>query len=149
MTPEPWGQHGRQQGAVQSHGRHQVLVQFLRPLRIVQGRKAAPWRARAAEHIDEHVDAAPLLDHRLRHRGRALGRREIGGDVAHAFGRMRGHGARRGHDPHTGFVQSLHNCSAYASRSARDQRAPARQLKIEAHAVISSDAIRPRSRPKW
>ena len=57
-----------------------------------------------------------LLEHRLRHRGRAFGRREIGSDEAT---RLRSHragaGARRGHDLHAGVVQALHDRSADAS----------------------------------
>jgi hypothetical protein len=80
------GHHAGQQSAVEPHGRHQVLVQFLRPLRVVQGCKAASRCARAAKHVDEDINAAFLLEHRLRHLRRAFGCREVSGDVADTFG---------------------------------------------------------------
>ncbi len=46
------------------------------------------------------------------------------------------------------LLQRLHHRRPDALGAARDQRTPARQLKIERHAVISSEAISAPSRQK-
>jgi len=39
-------------------------VQFLEPLGVIERRESTARRAGAAEHVDEDVDAAELLQHR-------------------------------------------------------------------------------------
>ena len=68
--------------------------------------------------------------------------------TGHAFNRLPRCRARGGHHLHTGSVQALNDRGADAFGSPGDQRPQALQLKIEAHAVISSAAISPRSRRK-
>src|SRR6266481_5587450 len=53
--------HRRQQSAIETNCGHQVLVQFLGPLGVVERRESTARRAGAAEHVDEDVDAAELL----------------------------------------------------------------------------------------
>src|SRR5882724_3814352 len=140
--------HRRQQRTIKTNGRHQVLVQLLRPLRIVERRESAARRAGATEYIDKDVDATELLKHRLGHRAGAFGSREISSEKVHAFEWPGRNGTCRGHDLRSGVTESFYNSGSDSLRSAGDERTAIREFEVEAHGAISRDAIFPRSSRK-
>src|SRR5438876_2935382 len=140
--------HRRQQGAIKTNCRHQVLVQFLAPLAVVERRESTARRVGAAEHVDEDVDTAELLQHRLGERAGAFRGRKISGKKAHAVDRLRRRRARRSYDPCSGVTESSHDCGADTFGAAGYQHAPVGELQIKAHGVISRNAIFRRSRRK-
>src|SRR5258708_35796142 len=140
--------HRRQQSAIETNCGHQVLVQFLGPFGVVERRESTARRVGAAEHVDEDVDTAELLQHRLGDRASAFRGRKISGKKAHAVGRLRRRRARRSHDPCSGVTQSSHDCGADTFGAAAYQHAPIGELQIKAHGVISRNAIFPRSSRK-
>ncbi len=80
--------HRRQQCPVEADGRHQIEVQLLRPLPIVENGKAAARRGGAAQHIDENIDTAKSLERGGGDDGAALRRGDVGRDVTDALGRI-------------------------------------------------------------
>src|SRR5258705_3462941 len=99
------------------------MVELLHPLLVAECGKSAAGCAGAAEHVDEDVDTAELLEHRTRHRARALGRRKVGGQIVHTVGRPRRRGASCGHDPRPSVAERLHYRGTYALRAPRHERA--------------------------
>lgn len=51
--------------AVETDGWHQVLVQLLRPLHVIERPESAPWCPRAPEHVHKNVNATLVFEHRL------------------------------------------------------------------------------------
>lgn len=142
------GDHRRQQRAIEADGRHQVLVQRIRPFPIIESYKAAARRARPAENIDDDVDTAEPVQNGFGDCIASFSGGEVGGDVTHAIGRVRRDGARRRDDAGAGVSQNLHHSRANAFRSAHHERATVLKLEIEAHGAISSVAIFPPAMPK-
>src|SRR5258708_34904759 len=142
------GNHGRQQGAIGTNCGHQVLVQFLEPLVVVERRESAARRAGTAKHVDKDVDAAELLQHRLGDHTGAFRGREISSNEAHAVVRLRRRRTRRSYDVRSRVTECPHDCGADTFGAAGYQRALIGELQIKAHGVISRNAIFPRSSRK-
>ena len=140
--------HRRQQGAIETNCRHQVLAQFLEPLVVVERRESAARRAGTAKHVDKDVDAAELLQRRLGDHTGAFRGREISSNEAHAVGRLRRRRARRSHDVRSRVTECPHDCGADTFGAAGYQRALIGELQIKAHGVISRNAIFLRSSRK-
>src|SRR4029434_3055669 len=100
------------------------------------------------KHVDQDVDAAPILQDGLSQPTRAFRRRQVGSDVGDPLRRLRWHGARGCRHASAGFREGLHDCSAKAQRAAGYHGPQAIQVKVEAHPVTSRLAIRPHSRRK-
>src|SRR5258708_19764089 len=137
--------HRWEQGAIQTDGRHQVLVQLLRPLRVVERCESAARCAGATKHVDEDVNATELLQHRVGDRAGAFGSRKICGEIAYALSWLVGHGARGGHDLCSGAAEGLNDGGSDSLRSTCYQGAAVCQVALAPHCVISTHPIFPPS----
>jgi len=130
------GDHRRQQRSIETDRRHQVLVELVLPLIVAQRGEPAAGRARAAQHIDDDVDAAQPPPDLAGDGGAAVGRREIGGDVTGTVtGAVPPVGNRAGRRQHrrAGAGQGLHDGGADAFGAAGHQRPATAEFKVEAH----------------
>src|SRR5258708_20848415 len=138
--------HRWEQGAIQTDGRHQVLVQLLRPLRVGERCESAARCAGATKHVDEDVNATELLQHRVGDRAGAFGSRKICGEIVYVLSWLVGHGARGGHDLCSGAAESLNDGGSDSLRSTCDQSAAGGVMAIATHRGISTHPTSPPAR---
>ena len=110
------------------------------PRLVVECGEPAGRRLRAAEHIDDDVDAAQVLERALCDKGAPLSRRDVRRDVVHAGKRVAPNRASRGHHVRAVLSQHFDDGGADSLRPGRDERSATRESKIEA--IL----IRPRPR---
>lgn len=82
-------EHGREQGAIQTHSWHEVEVELLGPFGIGKRCEATGWSRRSADHVDQYVDAAKVVECRIDRMLHSVGTSEIGSDVLDLVQRMR------------------------------------------------------------
>ena len=97
-------------------------------------RRPAP---RAAEDVDDDVDAAEMVESASRDTGAALGCRDVRCDVVHAGKGVARNRAGRGHDFRAVLRQHLDDRGANPFRSGRHERATSGELEIEARTAES------------
>src|SRR5438874_2324448 len=77
---------------------------FINPLRAVEHGKAASWRRRTSDDVDNDVDPAKAVTNRLGHDRAAFGSGDIGGDEQLGIGQLGGCGAGGGEDRGAGLA---------------------------------------------
>ena len=123
----PLREHGRQQRAIEPHRRHQVEIDLFPPRLVVECGEPAGRRLRAAEHVDDDVDAAQVVEGALSDKGATLSRRDVRRDVVHAGKRAARNRASRGHHARAVLSQHLDDGGADSLRPGRDERSAARE----------------------
>jgi hypothetical protein len=148
-------EHAGQQRPVQPHRRQQVQVQRALPCAVVQHREAAGRGLRAAEDMDEDVDAAEPVTHRFGHGAAAPGLGQVCGHERLGLVEIGRPAAGDGEDAGPGPPQPCRHRGADAAAAAGHQGALAGELArigrkdgAHGHPWISSVAIRPSFRPK-
>ena len=126
MTPEPFN-HCRQQRPVKTHGWDQIEVEFLLPLVIIENRESAGRRGRAADNVDDDVNATktPANSSATIAQPSAVG--DVCGDE-HRIGRIVVERSRRGQDFDTGISASAPRPLLPHPWSAGDEGAAALEL---------------------
>ena len=119
----PLRKHRRQQRTIEPYGGHQVEVDLLPPLLVVECGEPTGRRLRAAKHIDDDVDAAEVIERALRDNGAAHGRRDGRRDIVHMVGRVARNRTRRRHHVRAVLAQDVDDGGADPSRSGRNERA--------------------------
>ena len=120
--------------------RHQVQVDFLDPLLVVERRVAAGRRRRPAQHMDDDIDPAePLADRRSDTRA-AFRLRKVGGHKLRFghFGRL---APRACQHPRAKLFEQCHRRPSCPPGAGGDERALALQSQERGHGTISSSAI--------
>ncbi len=128
-------EHRRQQRPIEPDRRQQVEVERAPPFLVVEHGEAARRRRRAAQHMNEDVDAAEPVADRVGHGRAARKRRDIRRDEKLGIGQIRGPGARRSEHRRAGLAQPADDGRADALGAARDQDALAE--KFTGHRRIS------------
>ena len=134
-------EHHRQQSAIQPHRGQKIKVERALPLVVIEHRKAARRRRRSANDMDNDVDSAETMAHRIGHERAPCGGghirrdKQIGG-----VRRVRCISSSR-ENSHTRFPKPCNHCFADPLRTARDQCAAAIQFEIITHESISSEII--------
>jgi hypothetical protein len=116
--------HRRQQCAIQPNGGHEILVELGA---IAKRCKSSGWRSRAADDIDQDIDAAELLPDSLCNGGAAVGGRDVGRDVMDTVDWRRGRSAGCRGDPCTGIAERRDDGRTNALRLYRSSFSLARK----------------------
>ena len=91
--------HRRQQGAIETNGGHQVLVQLLRPLRVVERREPAARALEPPSTLTRMSMPPSCCSTDRRRRCAPSGGREIRGEVSARLGRLEGARSARWRGP--------------------------------------------------
>src|ERR1700674_2051192 len=140
--------HRRQERPVDANSGHQVLIQLLRPLIVVDDGESTRRCARSAHDIDDDVDPAKLFRNRGCQGGAGVCRRKVRRDEMHTFRQCLGRGTGGRYYLDADVTQYGHDGGPNALCATRDKRTTVSELKVEAHGMISSDAILSPSSPK-
>src|SRR5262245_46458969 len=141
--------HRRQQPPVQPHGWHQIQIDLLVPLRIIECGKPARRCLRPAKNVHDDVDGAKMGESALGDCSATDGRREVRRDVMHARDDIARQRPGSGHDVRTRLRQNLDDRGSDAFRPAGHERATTGELEVEDHGLISSLATLSPSTAKW
>jgi hypothetical protein len=134
--------HGRQEGTVEPHRRHQVGLDRRIPHRIGERERAAARRGRTAHVVDEEIQMPEFLPHDVGHQRRPFGRGHVRREITdRGQGRLRQAARRR---DHRGALlhQPADDGGAHALGAARDEGLLAGEA-VAAHTPISSDSMAP------
>src|ERR1700687_1743810 len=140
--------HRRQERPVDANSGHQILIQLLRPLIVVDDGESTRRCARSAHDIDDDVDPAELFRNRGCQGGAAVCRRKVRRDEMHTFRQCLGRGTGGRYYLDADVTQYGHDGGPNALCATRDKRTTVSELEVEAHGMISSDAILSPSSPK-
>jgi hypothetical protein len=140
--------HRGQQGPIEAHGRHQVEIDLLSPLFVVERREAAGGRLRSAEHVHDHIDTAQCVEREPSNTSAPLRCGDIRRDIVHAIWRLCRNRASGRRDCHPILVQDLDDGGSHSLRAAGHERTTAGDFQVEVHAVISNRAIASLSKVK-
>jgi len=142
ITPEPWSSIAGKSARSSRTAGNRFQVERALPLAIVAGREAARGRRRATDDVDDDVDAAQAIAHRLGHGRAACAAAEVG---RHETGpRLRDRSVRVRAVLRTLTPSSRSRAvtgPADPLRAPGDERAAARELEPVAHEGISIEAV--------
>jgi hypothetical protein len=118
----PLREHRGQQRAIEAHSRHQVEGELRLPLAVIEHGEATRWRLGSAEHVDDDVDAAECVEHRLGDTRTTLRCRDVCRDVVHSVWPLSWNRASRRHDRRAVLAQHFNDGRANPFRASRHER---------------------------
>ena len=122
--------HRRQQRAVETHCRQQVVVERLLPSIVIERQRAATGRTGTADVVDQDIDTTEQAQRLLDDGGDAFPGAGIGLDQVHAGRQVRRGGAGRGGDGSAPLVHQCQSGRTHALGAAGDQNAFACEVGV-------------------